>query len=153
MKKVKHQGQILEAFLKENGCNVSQIASKLNMSRTTFYRKLKQVSLSSNFIDMVSQLTGYHLLPKLLETGETCISLNPKKEADIMHKYIFALERQLSLLQMSTSMLFKEVERCKAKKKEVERCKAKKKEVADWINSTTSSEKDGPYQTYLLILL
>ena len=115
MKKNQHQGKILETFLKKNGYNLSELSRKLYISRTTFYRKLKQQKLSFDFVSAISRAIDYSLLSHMLEEGEVVSLFNRKEKPDIVRRYIAALERQLALLQMSTDVLIEEVKKSKKK--------------------------------------
>ena len=94
---------------------MTELAHKLHISRTTFYRRLKQANLPLDFVSAMSRSIDHPFLPQLLQTGEVMPRLSATKGSDIVKKYIAALERQLELLQMSTNMLIKEVEKCKKK--------------------------------------
>lgn len=86
---------------------MKELAHKLNISRTTLYRRLKQEKLPFDFVSAVSRAVDHELLPHGLREDLMVFSRND--ESDIVMKYINMLEMQLELHQVSTITLVRKV--------------------------------------------
>lgn len=54
-----HQGEILQAAIKNSGISITRIVEELGVTRQTIYRKFKDDTLDANFVNSVGQIIGH----------------------------------------------------------------------------------------------
>ena len=54
-----HQGEILQAAIKNSGISITRIVEELDVTRQTLYRKFKDDTLDANFVNSIGQIIGH----------------------------------------------------------------------------------------------
>lgn len=54
-----HQGEILQAAIKNSGISITRIVEELDVTRQTLYRKFKDDTLDANFVKSIGQIIGH----------------------------------------------------------------------------------------------
>ena len=54
-----HQGEIVQEAIKNSGISITRIVEELGITRPTMYRKFKEDTLDSNFVNAVGKIIGH----------------------------------------------------------------------------------------------
>lgn len=55
-----HQGELLQEAIKNSGISITRIVDELGITRPTIYRKFKDETLDSNFVNSVGKIIGHN---------------------------------------------------------------------------------------------
>lgn len=104
----KHAGKILASRIKSSGFNTSEIAKRLEVSRTTLYNRFEAAVLNPEFIFRVGLIIGYDFsdeFPELREWLKQQESQVLKKLASPYTQYESWKDKELQALRQKYTQL------------------------------------------------
>ena len=68
-----HQGEILQAAIKNSGISITRIVEELDVTRQTLYRKFKDDTLDANFVKSIGQIIGHDFSQDFTSTQQSSL--------------------------------------------------------------------------------
>lgn len=73
-----HQGEIVQEAIKNSGISITRIVEELGITRPTMYRKFKDDTLDSNFVNAIGRIIGHDFSADFTVVQQSALSFtNP----------------------------------------------------------------------------
>lgn len=121
-----HQGEIMQEAIKHSGISITRIVEELGITRPTIYRKFKDDTLDSNFVNAVGKIIGHDFakdftslqqasLPftpavtkiTALPTVSSRVTVSPAADNDLAKQLLALQSKYIALLESYNELLIK----------------------------------------------
>lgn len=72
-----HQGEILQEAIKSSGISITRIVEELGITRPTMYRKFKDDTLDSNFVNAIGKIIGHDFSEDFTVVQQAALPFTP----------------------------------------------------------------------------
>ena len=101
---ITHQGQLLKKVIKKTGYPIIKLAQKLNISRTTLYKKFSLPELPTHLLITAGRILNYDFSHINAEVGEYMQTFTNSFE-QMQKSYIDALQNHIDLFCYSLKLI------------------------------------------------